>query len=80
MVSVHDLHVWAIGNQEVSLSSHLVASPGRNPNDLLRDVQQVLLERFSIHHTTVQVEIGDGTDPDCDGACEPPVGRSPIVA
>ena len=80
VTSVHDLHVWTIGNQEISLSSHLVSPPGGNPNELLRDAQSLLGSQFSIRHTTVQIEIQDGTDPDCEGACDPPAGKATAVA
>jgi cobalt-zinc-cadmium efflux system protein len=80
VTSVHDLHVWTIGNQEISLSSHLVSPPTGNPNELLRDVQSLLRDQFSIRHTTVQIEIQDGTDADCEGACDPPLGETPAVA
>lgn len=78
---VHDLHVWTIGNGEVSLSSHLVSPDGVDPNGLLREVREVLAERFSIHHTTVQIEIDDGSDADCEGACDsqPLSTAAPVV-
>ncbi len=80
VTGVHDLHVWTIGNREISLSSHLLSPPGGNQNELLREVQTLLGERFSIRHTTVQIEIQDGSDPDCEGACDPPLGEAPVVA
>ena len=80
VASVHDLHVWTIGNREISLSSHLVCPPGGNPNQVLQAVQSVLQERFSIRHSTVQIEIRDGNDPDCDGACDPPLGQASALA
>ena len=80
VTSVHDLHVWTIGNREISLSSHLVCPPGGNPNEVLQAVQSVLRERFSIRHSTVQIEIRDGNDPDCDGACDPPLGQASALA
>ena len=80
VTSVHDLHVWTIGNREISLSSHLVCPPGGNPNRVLQAVQSVLQERFSIRHSTVQIEIRDGNDPDCDGACDPPLGQASALA
>ena len=80
VVGIHDLHVWTIGNAEISLSSHIVSPPGGNPNELLREGQSMLQERFSIRHTTAQIEIEDGTDPNCEGACDPPLGQEPIVA
>ena len=80
VTSVHDLHVWTIGNREISLSSHLVSPSGGNPNELLRDVQALLGDRFSIGHTTVQIEIRDGDDADCEGACDTPLAESSVVA
>jgi cobalt-zinc-cadmium efflux system protein len=81
VTSVHDLHVWTIGNQEISLSSHLVCPPGGNPNELLREVQSLLDNRFSIRHSTVQIEVReDGSDPDCDGACDAPLGGASVLA
>lgn len=80
VTSVHDLHVWTIGNREIALSSHLVSPPGGDPNELLRRVQAVLEDRFSIRHTTVQIEIRDADDTDCEGACDPPVAASSVVA
>lgn len=67
--SVHDLHVWTIGNNEISLSSHLVAPRDGDLPSLLRDVRALLGSRFSIHHSTVQIEV-DGTGDPCEGACE----------
>jgi cobalt-zinc-cadmium efflux system protein len=73
VASVHDLHVWTIGNGEISLSSHLVSPPGGDPNGLLHEVRRLLGESFSIRHSTVQIEIGDGSEDDCEGACDTPV-------
>lgn len=73
VTSVHDLHVWTIGNGEVSLSSHLVAPPDRDPNALLREVRRLLDSRFSIRHSTIQIELEDDAEADCEGACDPPV-------
>jgi cobalt-zinc-cadmium efflux system protein len=69
---VHDLHVWTIGNREISLSSHVVSPAGGDPNELLSKVRGLLDERFSIRHSTVQIEIEDGSSADCEGACETP--------
>jgi cobalt-zinc-cadmium efflux system protein len=54
--SVHDLHVWTIGTGLDALSAH-VASDGTRPrDDLLREIEAVLRDRFRLRHTTVQVE------------------------
>jgi cobalt-zinc-cadmium efflux system protein len=78
--SIHDLHVWTIGNGEIALSSHLVSPAGDAPTKLLADVQFLLRDRFEVRHTTVQIEIHDGDVPDCEGACDPPLGQAPVVA
>lgn len=80
VTNVHDLHVWTIGNREISLSSHLVCPPGGNPEEVLRAAQSLLGERFSIGHSTVQIEVRDGSDPNCDGACDPPLEGVSVVA
>lgn len=72
--SVHCLHVWTIGSGEVSLSSHLVIDPEREPEALLRSVRSELDVRFGIDHTTIQIEPAaqeSGGEPDCADACEP---------
>ena len=75
VVSVHCLHVWTIGSGEVSLSSHLVIGPGRDAETLLQDVREQLSTRFSIDHTTLQIEPGAGdADPACADRCEPAAG------
>ena len=57
VASLHDLHVWAISSGKVSLAVHIVSdlAPSQWP-ELLQSVRQRLVERFDIHHITVQVE------------------------
>ena len=70
--SVHCLHVWTIGSSEVSLSSHLVTEPAHEPERLLQEVRSELAERFSIEHTTIQIEpVVGGEEAACADACEP---------
>jgi len=72
--SVHCLHVWTIGSSEVSLSSHLVIDPARDGEQIVAGVRQALADRFSIEHTTIQIEpeAAEG-EPEivCADACEP---------
>jgi cobalt-zinc-cadmium efflux system protein len=74
VTGVHDLHVWTIGNGEISLSSHLVAPAERDRPSLLREVRSLLRRRFEIHHSTVQIEVDDPSlsDAQCAGACDTP--------
>ncbi len=56
---MHDLHIWSIGQGEVALTAHLVMpDKGLSDNDFER-VNTELFEKFSISHTTLQVEKGD---------------------
>jgi cobalt-zinc-cadmium efflux system protein len=73
VTTLHCLHVWTIGSSEVSLSSHLVVEPGRDPDALLQQVRERLSERLAIEHTTIQIEFaepGSEADLPCGEACE----------
>jgi cobalt-zinc-cadmium efflux system protein len=54
---VHDLHVWSIGSEMHALSCHIAIAdiPPSESEAILRDVK-LRLERFHIHHTTIQFE------------------------
>ena len=72
--ALHCLHVWTIGSGEVSLSSHLVVDRDREPERLLQEVRERLASRFSIEHTTIQIELaepGREAQPSCGEPCEP---------
>jgi cobalt-zinc-cadmium efflux system protein len=71
VLNVHDLHVWTITSGFVALSAH-VTCPGEDNHDpLLRDARTMLAERFSIRHTTIQID----RDVSCEGADHPPFGH-----
>lgn len=58
---VHDLHIWPMSTSEAALTAHLVM-PGGHPGDgFLETLQHRLAHDFGIDHTTVQIELGDGT-------------------
>ena len=59
---IHDLHVWPISTTEVALSVHLIIVDASLNNDFLPKLQQQLHDRFSIEHSTIQVE-RQGDDP-----------------
>ena len=56
VASAHDLHVWSISSGKVSLTVHVVLTPGAEGFQVLDGVRRLLGERFDIHHATVQVE------------------------
>ena len=53
--STHDLHVWSLTINKVSLTVHLVC-PDRPMQDVLEDAMDVLAKRFSIYHVAIQCE------------------------
>ncbi len=65
VAEVHDLHIWAMSTTETALTAHLVMPRGHPGDAFLNALCRELDSRFGIHHTTVQIEMGDTTD-----ACE----------
>jgi cobalt-zinc-cadmium efflux system protein len=65
VVEVHDVHIWEITSGFPALSAHVVVRAGADCHELRRELQQMLLERFDIHHTTLQV--------DHEAASQPPL-------
>ena len=62
---VHDLHIWTITSGFISLSVHIVLSQHINRSqqqDILDQINQRLMAKFGIAHTTVQIEDRDLQD------------------
>lgn len=65
--SVHGLHIWSVSSKEIFLSCHVcTADETLDTNQAILAINRMLTERFSIEHSTIQVE----TSPICtdDGA------------
>jgi cobalt-zinc-cadmium efflux system protein len=56
VISVHELHIWALSSGKNSLAAHIVHSEETNPALLIKGIQEVLGQRFRIFHTTLQCE------------------------
>jgi cobalt-zinc-cadmium efflux system protein len=56
VASVHDLHIWSIGSGQTILTAHLGLRPGASPAEVLARAQALLVERFRLAHSTLQVE------------------------
>jgi len=56
--AVHDLHIWSITSGMPALSGHVIAARDveASPDELLNRVKRLLLDRYHIEHTTLQVE------------------------
>jgi len=58
VTGIHDLHIWGMSTTESALTAHLVMPQGY-PGDIFMDnLAHALKERFSIAHSTLQVEQG----------------------
>jgi len=55
---VHYLHVWSITSGFVALAAHLVIDDAAGAASALRAARACLAERFDIHHTTLQLDVG----------------------
>ncbi len=53
---VHHLHVWALTSGKNNLTAHVVHAEGVETTALIGRLQEVLADRFRVHHTTLQVE------------------------
>jgi cobalt-zinc-cadmium efflux system protein len=53
--SIHDLHVWSLTVNKVSLTAHLVC-PSRPSQEVLEDAMDLLAKRFAIYHVAIQCE------------------------
>jgi cobalt-zinc-cadmium efflux system protein len=58
VIEVHDLHIWSLGAEAHALSCHVLIEdmPPSASDTILREINQVLCDRYSIHHTTIQFE------------------------
>ncbi len=59
---VHHVHVWSLTPERPLLSMHISVSGGQYSTDLLATVKKVLVKRFGITHSTVQIESGECVD------------------
>lgn len=56
---VYDLHVWSITSNRHALSARVVLDePHPDNNTILKNLHDLLRERFNIHHQTIQLESG----------------------
>ena len=56
VVNVHHVHVWSLGSKDVLLTLHAQLGPNQEPAEVLREIKQLLAERYGITHSTIQLE------------------------
>jgi len=56
VVEVHDLHVWEVTSGFPALAAHVLVREGDDCHVRRRELERLLADRFSIEHTTLQVD------------------------
>jgi cobalt-zinc-cadmium efflux system protein len=59
---VHDVHCWSLTTGQTMLTLHVALNAGALPADVLRDAKHVLVERFKIMHSALQLEHAECPD------------------
>lgn len=65
--NIHDLHIWAMSTTQVALTAHLIMPGGYN-DKFIATLQEQLLRKFKIGHTTFQIE-NKSLEKDCNTDC-----------
>ncbi|MDN5752748.1 MAG: cation diffusion facilitator family transporter [Nitrosospira sp.] len=58
VTDIHDLHIWGLSTTESALTVHLVMPCGYPGDAFMDDIRETLNTRFSVHHSTIQIEQG----------------------
>ena len=61
VVEAHDLHIWTVTSGFPALSAHVLVKPGADCHAIRRGLERMLVERFGLDHTTLQVDHVQGT-------------------
>ena len=53
---IHDLHIWTITSNRHSITAHVIIAEGSNSYQILRELRELLSEKFKLTHSTLQME------------------------
>ena len=53
---VHDVHCWSLTTGQTMLTLHLALDAGADPSLVLRQAKRLLVERFEVAHSALQLE------------------------
>lgn len=57
IVSVHDLHIWTMSSNYISLSAHMIINDTTQWHTILMNTQKMLHDKYNINHITIQPEL-----------------------
>jgi cobalt-zinc-cadmium efflux system protein len=61
VVEAHDLHIWTVTSGFPALSAHVMVKPGADCHAIRRRLERMLVERYGLDHTTLQVDHAQGS-------------------
>lgn len=56
ILDVHELHLWSISTDHLSLTAHVFIKQGAEPHDVILAINDMLEKKYGIIHSTIQVE------------------------
>jgi cobalt-zinc-cadmium efflux system protein len=56
ILGCHDLHIWSITNNKISLTAHVVIEEQSDMHKIIQNLNDFLKQEFAIEHTTFQLE------------------------
>jgi cobalt-zinc-cadmium efflux system protein len=62
--AVHHVHIWSLGAEEIALTAHIVRTTSAGHDAFIDLTGKALLQRFSINHATLQIELGHSCEHD----------------
>ncbi|MDB5079824.1 MAG: hypothetical protein JWP00_1748 [Chloroflexi bacterium] len=64
--SVHDLHVWTLGGNNLVLSCHILTNniSIQEANTTVQQIKNMLVHKYQVHHTTIELECENCTLPE----------------
>jgi cobalt-zinc-cadmium efflux system protein len=54
--SIHDLHIWTLTSGIHAMSCHVVLCGEKDRHEILKELSEIMRQRFAVDHTTIQLE------------------------
>ena len=59
---IHHVHIWELASGQSAMTAHVVIIDGGSCNDTIWNTKKMLIEKFNIAHSTIQVEHNECPD------------------
>jgi cobalt-zinc-cadmium efflux system protein len=64
---IHHVHCWSLAPKHTLLTMHVIVAGDSDHAAVLSATNQLLAARFGIDHATIQLDLGECEDVDCEG-------------